>query len=216
MAKLKVKKRLIITTAALLTVGFFSYQLYLYISRVPNVYNRLVSEHVREIERSIYLEFDNWLEVIPESEILCGLVDFLHISQEQPFIDYGIELLYDERSGAEFFYGVNQKDFLSIQEDYLGSNECIFVVLVNRAIIEKPEGVYHSYNFGKDIRIWWTITIPGIYGFSDNIIPPIPGCFYDVENKRVLVPDKLLPTYKAIYPNAVIPPERIIEGFYCE
>lgn len=160
----------------------------------------------------------------PNAQELFGYVGFLDIAQDQPLEGYNIILLKHNETGTVYLY---KGDFNYV---YLAEAACPEswqgLLLVNKALKENMStGVYYGFDLSREGNDWIALATGSsrrsvvsrlVISIRDtNHIPPIPGCLYDEEQKKMFVPKELVSAYKIIYPNVEIPAEMILENNEC-
>ncbi|MBN1457744.1 MAG: hypothetical protein JW912_07830 [Sedimentisphaerales bacterium] len=214
---MKSKKKAILLTAAFVLTIFLLQQIYGYVrtgrsciftyrgSITPKDFGCIVDD-IRE--QLIIMLHGNKGPL--DAKSFCELIDKLELAENQPLKDRGIELIHNKETNTIYLYGTKAiSEFL--KKTYpTYSDEWHVLLVVNKSLYEKPKGKYHAFMLSRKGNDWLAVTTQiGVQ--IDSWVPPIPGCLYNVEEKKLYVPPELLPAYKIIYPNLDIPVTSFME-----
>ncbi len=213
------KKRLLILIVMLVSVAFLGQQSFMYFttgkSLIFTYKGSITPKDFGFILNEIhYHVFRLWLlndeDGYPDTDTLCNAVDGIEPAEKQPLKDFLICIINNTETGKAYLYSEKAHKIIPQNLSQSISNNLVPILLVNKSLSEKPKGVYHSFKLDSKSNDWIGIATDGTRLIIDSPIPPIPGCFYSFEEKKVLVPIELLPAYKLIYPNLDIPKSSIM------
>ncbi len=156
-------------------------------------------------------------EVRPSIKDIDGNIPKLCVSKNQPYKNYDIWILESKSSGLKYLYKPFPFDW---SNRHMSGN---FIISCAAAVREEPKGIYHPYKKYPEFVLKelggerWACycNSTATMGIKSDI-PPIPGAFFGngtekYGEEKIYYPKSLLPVMKAIYPNAVIPPDQIIK-----
>lgn len=147
-----------------------------------------------------------------DAKTLCDNIDGLELSIDQPLKDYGISLIYNTETGNTYLYSKNLPEILPKDKYETFTDLWNGLIVVNKALKEKPKGVYQSFRYCRSWGSkWMSLSQNGMGRSIYSQIPPIPGCFYNSKENKVYIPQELLPAYKIIYPNFQVPQNAVIK-----
>jgi len=215
-SKIKHKKKVILLTSVLVFATIITQQIYIH-AKTGRSYSFSYIGPITPKDYGCIHDIRGQMTILTNGEgfadakMLCDSISEIELSENQPLKDYNISLIHNKETNKIYLYSPDIHETLLKSKYRTIPDKWTVIAAVNKSLNEKPKGTYHSFKLSPTGNDWLTITVYGRGWTVDSSLSPIPGCFYNIKEKKIYVPPELLPVYEIIYPNLKIPATSIMK-----